>query len=118
MLSLSTHTVLEHLNNIVEQEHRAVKRRLRACQGFRCFHAAWRTLQGIETMNIICGEVSDADLKSCATPCCGVQYRSAFLPKTQCRSPETGVTDRPGLMNNGAQSSTLLALRNRPPRAP
>jgi transposase-like protein len=64
MLSLSTHTVLEHLNNIVEQEHRAVKRRLRACQGFRCFHAAWRTLQGIETMNIICGEVSDADLKA------------------------------------------------------
>jgi transposase-like protein len=24
-----------------------------ACQGFRAFHSAWRTLQGIETMNMI-----------------------------------------------------------------
>ena len=41
------------MNNILEQDHRAVKRRLRACQGFRSFHAAWRTLQGIEAMNMI-----------------------------------------------------------------
>ena len=44
---------IRYLNNIVEQDHRAVKRRLRACQGFRSFHAACRTLQGIETMNMI-----------------------------------------------------------------
>ena len=44
---------IRYLNNIVEQDHRAVKRRLRACQGFRSFHSAWRTLQGIETMNMI-----------------------------------------------------------------
>jgi hypothetical protein len=30
-----------------------VKRRRRAGQGFRAFHSAWRTLQGIETMNMI-----------------------------------------------------------------
>jgi len=41
------------LKNIVEQDHRAVKRRVRAMQGFRAFHSAWRTLQGIETMNMI-----------------------------------------------------------------
>ena len=44
---------VRYLNNIIEQDHRAIKRRLRACQGFRSFHAAWRTLQGIEAMNII-----------------------------------------------------------------
>ena len=44
---------VRYLNNIVEQDHRAVKRRLRACQGFRSFRAAWRTLQGIETLNMI-----------------------------------------------------------------
>ena len=44
---------IRYLNNIVEQDHRAVKRWLRACQGFRSFHAAWRNLQGIETMNMI-----------------------------------------------------------------
>ena len=44
---------VRYLNNIVEQDHRAIKRRVRASQGFRAFHSAWRTLQGIETMNII-----------------------------------------------------------------
>jgi transposase, IS6 family len=44
---------VRYLNNIVEQDYRAVKRRLRACQGFRAFDSAWRTLQGIETTNMI-----------------------------------------------------------------
>jgi transposase-like protein len=44
---------IKYLNNIVEQDHRAVKRRIRASQGFRAFHSAWRTLQGIEAMNMI-----------------------------------------------------------------
>ena len=41
------------LNNVVEQDHRAIKRRVRASQGFRSFDAAWRTIQGIEAMNMI-----------------------------------------------------------------
>lgn len=41
------------LNNIVEQDHRSIKGRVRAMQGFRAFHSAWRTIQGIETVNII-----------------------------------------------------------------
>ena len=44
---------VRYLNNIVEQDHRAVKRRVKASQGFRCFDAAARTIQGIETMNMI-----------------------------------------------------------------
>ena len=44
---------VRYLNNIVEQDHRAIKRRVRASQGFRAFHSAWRMLQGIETMNMI-----------------------------------------------------------------
>ena len=44
---------VRYLNNIVEQDHRAVKRRVRASQGFRSFDAAARTIQGIETMNMI-----------------------------------------------------------------
>ena len=44
---------VRYLNNIVEQDHRAVKRRVRASQGFRAFYSAWRTIQGIETMNMI-----------------------------------------------------------------
>ena len=44
---------VRYLNNIVEQDHRAIKRRVQASQGFRAFHSAWRTLQGIETVNMI-----------------------------------------------------------------
>ena len=44
---------VRYLNNIVEQDHRAIKRRIRASQGFRAFHSAWRTIEGIETMNMI-----------------------------------------------------------------
>jgi transposase, IS6 family len=41
------------LNNIVEQDHRTIKQRVRASQGFRSFDSAWRTIQGIETVNMI-----------------------------------------------------------------
>ncbi len=44
---------VRYLNNIVEQDHRAIKRRVRACQGFRSFASAARTIQGIETVNMI-----------------------------------------------------------------
>jgi transposase-like protein len=38
---------------MVEQDHRAIKRRAHASQGFRSFRSAARTLQGIKTMNMI-----------------------------------------------------------------
>ena len=44
---------VRYLNNVVEQDHRAIKRRVRASHGFRAFHSAWRTIQGIETINMI-----------------------------------------------------------------
>ncbi len=44
---------VRYLNNIVEQDHRAIKRRVRASQWFRSFDAAARTIQGIETTNMI-----------------------------------------------------------------
>jgi IS6 family transposase len=42
-----------YLNNVVEPDHRAIKWRLRGCQGFWSFNAARRTLQGIEAMNML-----------------------------------------------------------------
>jgi IS6 family transposase len=40
------HRPVQYLNNILEQDHRAIKRRVNAKRGFREFHAARRTLQG------------------------------------------------------------------------
>jgi putative transposase len=44
---------IRYLNNVVEQDHRAIKRRVRASQGFRSFHSAWRMIQGMETVHMI-----------------------------------------------------------------
>ena len=42
-----------YLNNIVEQDHRAIKRRVNASQGFRSFQGAGRTIQGYEAVHMI-----------------------------------------------------------------
>src|SRR6202795_3940503 len=47
------HRPVQYLNNILEKEHRAIKRRVNAKQGFREFQAARRTIQGYEAINMI-----------------------------------------------------------------
>ena len=47
------HRPVQYLNNILEQDHRAIKRRVNAKQGFREFQAAQRTIQGYEAMNMM-----------------------------------------------------------------
>src|SRR5438105_12190099 len=44
---------VKYLNNIVEQDHRAVKRITRPMLGFKSFEAAQDTLVGIELMHMI-----------------------------------------------------------------
>ena len=45
------HRPVQYLNNILEQDHRAIKRRVKAKQGFREFQRARRTIQGYEAMH-------------------------------------------------------------------
>ena len=47
------HRPVQYLNNIIEQDHRAVKRRVNAKQGFREFQAARRTIQGYEAIHML-----------------------------------------------------------------
>ena len=42
----------KYLNNLVEQDHRFIKRLVKLGMGFSSFETAWRTLQGYETMNM------------------------------------------------------------------
>lgn len=43
----------KYLNNIIEQDHRFIKRRIRPTLELRRFHTAWRILRGIEMMNAL-----------------------------------------------------------------
>src|SRR6266478_924825 len=47
------HRPVQYLNNVLEQDHRAIKRRVRASQHFRSFWGAWRTIAGYEAIHII-----------------------------------------------------------------
>jgi len=43
----------KYLNNIIEQDHRFIKRITRPMKGFKSFHSAAATLQGIEVAHMI-----------------------------------------------------------------
>lgn len=42
---------VKYLNNLIEQDHRFIKRRVNPGMGFWSFDTAWRTLQGYEATN-------------------------------------------------------------------
>ena len=43
----------KYLNNVIEQDHRIVKKRVWLAKGYGSFQSAWRTLQGVETIHMI-----------------------------------------------------------------
>jgi transposase, IS6 family len=47
------HRPVPYLNNVLEQDHRPIKRRINASQHFRSFWAAWRTIAGYEAIHMI-----------------------------------------------------------------
>jgi len=50
------------MNNIVEQDHRFIKRKVSPGLGFGSYPTAWRTIQGYEMMNMIRkGQIEGAD---------------------------------------------------------
>ena len=55
---------VKYLNNIIEQDHRRIKRRIRIMTGFKEFESAQRTLSGIEVVSII---KKDQIINPCST---------------------------------------------------
>ncbi|MGG1329237.1 DDE-type integrase/transposase/recombinase, partial [Bacillus tropicus] len=52
-------TRTKYLNNIVEQDHRFIKRRIRSMLGFKSFQTAVSILSGVEAMHMIKKEQID-----------------------------------------------------------
>src|SRR5947208_16247435 len=44
---------VKYLNNVIEQDHRFIKKKVRASQCFKSFHMAEKTLEGIEAVNMM-----------------------------------------------------------------
>lgn len=51
--SNTTHCTIKHLNNLIEQDHRHVKRRFAKSAGFQNLRHASRTIKGIETIHAL-----------------------------------------------------------------
>ncbi|EOO24342.1 hypothetical protein IIU_05982 [Bacillus cereus VD133] len=49
----TTYCTVKHLNNLIHQDHRHVKRRFAKSAGFQSIRHASRTLKGIETVHAI-----------------------------------------------------------------
>ena len=119
----------KYLNNVIEQYHRLVKKRTWLVKGYGSyygsFQSAWRTLEGIETLNMIRkGRVRwvekydvvaelqfitklFASLPNCLRPtCASAPYRANFAmkPKTLWRM----VGASPTLFRPGAHSCHSL----------
>ena len=55
---------VKYLNNVIEQDHRFIKKKVRASQCFKSFHTAERTLEGIEALHMMRkGQVKRLDRK-------------------------------------------------------
>lgn len=58
---------VKYLNNVIEQDHRFVKKKARASQCFKRFHTAERPLEGIESVNMMRkGQIKRLDGKDSA----------------------------------------------------
>jgi IS6 family transposase len=44
---------IKYLNNVIKQDHRFIKKKVRASQCFKRFHTAERTLEGVEAVNMM-----------------------------------------------------------------
>ncbi|PFK27620.1 IS6 family transposase [Bacillus cereus] len=53
LYTYTKHCTLKHLNNLIEQDHRHVKRRFAKSSGFQSIRHASRTIKGIETIQAI-----------------------------------------------------------------
>jgi hypothetical protein len=64
-------------SNVLEQDHRPIKRRVRASQHFRSFWGAWRTIAGYEAIHMIRkGQACSPSSHLCEIPCFKVNLRS------------------------------------------
>jgi transposase-like protein len=66
---------VKYLNNIVEQDHRFIKKRVRSMPGFKTYETATSIVRGIEAMHMMNkGQVHQQQVKS-------VQNRKEFIDK-------------------------------------
>ncbi|WP_243526834.1 IS6 family transposase [Bacillus pseudomycoides] len=69
----TAHCTIKHLNNLIEQDHRHVKRRFAKSAGFQNLRHASRTIKGIETVHALYKKNRSFTSNSCFSTCSELQ---------------------------------------------
>ena len=72
------HRMCQYLNNIVEQDHRFIKKKTNYMLGFKSYETAKRTISGIEIMHMIQKRQVEAILDVCS--------EKQFISKIMCEA--------------------------------
>jgi putative transposase len=103
---------VRYLNNMVEQDHRTVKRVVRPMRGFKSCETVQRTLVGIEVLHMLKkGRLVTEEEEPCLTPAeqfCALAA-SSQAPKGFLHPPVKFATDPPGAL----MSCDLISLVER-----
>jgi DDE domain len=106
------HRPVPYLNNVLEQDHRAIKRRVNASQHFRSFWGAWRTIAGYEAIHMIRQRPGVQECDRLRVPVC---CTASFLVCLESKSDPFGY--RTHLHSNSKVATLpfreLLSLRRR-----
>jgi transposase-like protein len=119
----------KYLNNIVEQDHRAIKRRVRPMLGFKSFWSAAKIIAGLETMHMIRKDSLIARrpslVRSTAVLLSGIliwgwprglaRPHALIATEPPRSSPQGGHLDRVGIAStNGKATKDLMSLTPNP----
>jgi hypothetical protein len=77
------HRPVQYLNNVLEQDHRAIKRRVRASQHFRSFWGAWRTIAGYEAIHMIRKAKRTGARQGRRSVCCTASFSACSLRRAK-----------------------------------
>jgi putative transposase len=92
----------KYLNNIVEQDHRNIKRRISIATGFKEFDSAQRTLAGIEIINVIRkGQIADSGKNTFLSN----ETRHLHLNPCTLPSHQHTITSKPNLLTTKFSNS-------------
>ena len=113
---------VKYLNNVIEQDHRAIRRRWRAMQCFRSFHTAERTLEGVEAAHMMRkGQVKRLDGRDVARQARFVAslFGIAAYPRVDSQPSSSQSNFRNATTNAiGSNTSSRAETRNKPRACP
>jgi putative transposase len=105
---------VKYLNNIVEQDHRAIKRRIRPMMGFKDFRCARIILSGIETMHMIRKGQMKSDASRELPPSSSIRWsrKESLSRRNFLALPTLSRHNHPHRLSSGSYAPLMVVSRD------